>query len=214
MGGCADRLARYAARPVCWAEGKVSSSPHRFATEEVMSNTDVRRIRAGLKHPIIDADGHWAEFHPHMRQEFKRIGGDIAVEAFDMATARIPKSLNMSVAERAASKDRPGSVLVPAHEEHARPGHRDDAAPALRAARRDRARLLRRLPDVRARLVPPAAGEASPRAGPRVQHVHGGPVPSLFRPDHSRRDHSDVLAGRGDRRAGVRVEAARAYACA
>ena len=45
-----------------------------------MSNTDVRKIRAGLKHPIIDADGHWAEFHPHMRQEFKRIGGNIAVE--------------------------------------------------------------------------------------------------------------------------------------
>jgi hypothetical protein len=44
-----------------------------------MSKTDVRRIRAGLKHPIIDADGHWAEFHPHMRQEFRRIGGDIAV---------------------------------------------------------------------------------------------------------------------------------------
>ena len=44
-----------------------------------MSNTNVRKIRAGLKHPIIDADGHWAEFHPHMRQEFKRIGGNIAV---------------------------------------------------------------------------------------------------------------------------------------
>ena len=67
---------------------------------------DARTIRARLNHPIIDADGHWAEFHPHMRQEFKRIGGDIAVEAFDMATARIPKSLNMSVAERPASKDR------------------------------------------------------------------------------------------------------------
>ena len=35
-----------------------------------------------------------------MRVEFKRIGGDIAVEAFDMATARIPNSLNMTVAER------------------------------------------------------------------------------------------------------------------
>ena len=51
-----------------------------------MSNTDVRKIRAGLKHPIIDADGHWAEFHPHMRKEFKRIGGGLAVEAFDMSS--------------------------------------------------------------------------------------------------------------------------------
>jgi predicted TIM-barrel fold metal-dependent hydrolase len=69
--------------------------------EVAMSNTDVRKIRARLKHPIIDADGHWAEFHPHMRQEFRKIGGDLAVEAFEMAVARIPRSLNMSVAERA-----------------------------------------------------------------------------------------------------------------
>jgi hypothetical protein len=35
-----------------------------------------------------------------MRTEFKRIGGDIAVEALDMASARIPRSLGMTVAER------------------------------------------------------------------------------------------------------------------
>jgi predicted TIM-barrel fold metal-dependent hydrolase len=61
---------------------------------------DARTLRASLTHPIIDADGHWAEFLPTMRQEFRRIAGDIAVEAFDMATARIPNSLNMSLAER------------------------------------------------------------------------------------------------------------------
>ena len=62
--------------------------------------TEARKLRGRLKHPIIDADGHWAEFHPLMRQEFRRIGGDTAVEALDMASARIPNSLNMSVAER------------------------------------------------------------------------------------------------------------------
>src|SRR3989454_10620134 len=61
---------------------------------------EARRIRASLKHPIIDADGHWAEFAPHMREEFRRIGGEAAVEALAMASARIPNSLNMSVAER------------------------------------------------------------------------------------------------------------------
>ena len=61
---------------------------------------EARKIRASLKHPIIDADGHWAEFAPHMREEFRRIGGDAAVEALAMASARIPNSLNMSVAER------------------------------------------------------------------------------------------------------------------
>jgi predicted TIM-barrel fold metal-dependent hydrolase len=64
------------------------------------AQTDARTLRSRLSHPIIDADGHWAEFHPLMRQEFRRIGGDIAVEAYDMASARIPNSLNMSVAER------------------------------------------------------------------------------------------------------------------
>src|SRR2546430_8064014 len=64
------------------------------------AQTEARQIRGRLKHPVIDADGHWAEFNPLMRQEFKRIGGDTAVEALAMASARIPNSLNMSVAER------------------------------------------------------------------------------------------------------------------
>src|SRR5216684_1163125 len=61
---------------------------------------EARKIRASLKHPIIDADGHWAEFAPLMREEFRRIGGDTAVEALAAASARIPNSLAMSVAER------------------------------------------------------------------------------------------------------------------
>jgi predicted TIM-barrel fold metal-dependent hydrolase len=63
-------------------------------------HNDPKKLRASLKHPIIDADGHWAEFAPHMREEFRKIGGDTAVEALAMASARIPNSLNMSVAER------------------------------------------------------------------------------------------------------------------
>ena len=60
--------------------------------------TEARKLRGRLSHPIIDADGHWAEFAPHMREEFRRIGGDTAVEALDMASARIPRSLSMSLA--------------------------------------------------------------------------------------------------------------------
>ena len=48
---------------------------------------EAKKLRAGLKHPIIDADGHWAEFAPHMREEFRRIGGDAAVEALAMASS-------------------------------------------------------------------------------------------------------------------------------
>jgi predicted TIM-barrel fold metal-dependent hydrolase len=64
------------------------------------TQTAARKIHDRLKHPVIDADGHWAEFAPHMREEFRKIGGDTAVEALAMASARIPSSLNMSVAER------------------------------------------------------------------------------------------------------------------
>src|SRR4030095_4364505 len=63
------------------------------------TQTEARKIHDRLKHPVIDADGHWAEFAPHMREEFRRIGGDVAVEALALASARIPNSLNMSVAE-------------------------------------------------------------------------------------------------------------------
>ena len=63
-------------------------------------HTEARKLRGRLRHPIIDADGHWAEFHPLMREEFRRIGGDTAVEALAMASARIPNSLRMSVDER------------------------------------------------------------------------------------------------------------------
>src|SRR5947208_8574924 len=62
--------------------------------------TEARKLRARLNHPIIDADGHWAEFAPHMREEFRRIGGDTAVQALDMASARIPNSLRMCVRPR------------------------------------------------------------------------------------------------------------------
>jgi predicted TIM-barrel fold metal-dependent hydrolase len=59
-----------------------------------------RKIHDSLKHPIIDADGHWAEFQPLMREEFRKIGGDTAVEALAVASQRIPNSLSMSLDER------------------------------------------------------------------------------------------------------------------
>ena len=57
-------------------------------------------LRARLSHPIIDADGHWLEYGPVMREEFRRIGGDAAVEACDFASQRVPNALTLSVAER------------------------------------------------------------------------------------------------------------------
>ena len=63
--------------------------------------TEARTLRARLSHPIIDADGHWLEYSPVMREEFRRIGGDAAVEGLALASARVPNVLKQSVAERA-----------------------------------------------------------------------------------------------------------------
>ena len=62
--------------------------------------TDARKLHARLRHPIIDADGHWIEYGPVMREEFRRIGGEAAAEALAVATQRVPTSLKMTLAER------------------------------------------------------------------------------------------------------------------
>src|SRR5437870_4565844 len=62
--------------------------------------TAARKLRSSLNHPIIDADGHWLEYAPVMREEFRRIGGDAAAEALAIASDRIPSSLRLSLAER------------------------------------------------------------------------------------------------------------------
>src|SRR5262249_35192064 len=61
-------------------------------------HTDARKLRARLNHPVIDADGHWIEYTPVMREEFRKIGGEAAVEAPAIATQRVRNSLRMSVA--------------------------------------------------------------------------------------------------------------------
>ena len=62
---------------------------------------DARTLRTRLTHPVIDADGHWLEYGPVMREEFRRIGGEAAVEGLALASQRVPNALKMSVAERA-----------------------------------------------------------------------------------------------------------------
>jgi predicted TIM-barrel fold metal-dependent hydrolase len=63
-------------------------------------HAEARRLRSRLSHPVIDADGHWLEYSPVMREEFRRIGGDAAAEALAIASERVPASLKMSLAER------------------------------------------------------------------------------------------------------------------
>ena len=62
--------------------------------------TDARKLHARLRHPVIDADGHWIEYGPVMKDEFRRIGGEAAAEALAVATQRVPSSLKLTLAER------------------------------------------------------------------------------------------------------------------
>src|ERR1051326_2853495 len=64
------------------------------------AHLDARTLRSRLDHPVIDADGHWIEYNPVMRDEFRRIGGAAAEEARALATQRVPNSLKMSLDER------------------------------------------------------------------------------------------------------------------
>src|SRR5262245_53295879 len=65
---------------------------------------NARTLHSRLNHPVVDADGHWIEYMPVMREEFRRIGGEAAVEALATATQRVPTALGMSVAERARKR--------------------------------------------------------------------------------------------------------------
>ena len=57
-------------------------------------------IRAKLKHPIIDGDGHWVEYDPVFAEQMRKAGGDKAADGFLAAMAVTRDSLVMSVEER------------------------------------------------------------------------------------------------------------------
>ncbi|MGE5271873.1 MAG: amidohydrolase family protein [Thiohalocapsa sp.] len=57
-------------------------------------------IRAKLKHPIIDGDGHWVEYDPVFAEQMRKAGGDKAADGFLAAMAATRDALVMSVEER------------------------------------------------------------------------------------------------------------------
>src|SRR2546428_11742127 len=77
--------------------------------------TEARKRHDSLKHPIIDADGHWAEFAPLMREEFRRIGGGTAGGGAGPGGPRHPHPPARVPAPRGPRPGPPrgGSVLPP-----------------------------------------------------------------------------------------------------
>ena len=54
-------------------------------------------IRAGLKHPVVDADGHWLEFRPVVSEQLRRVGGNAAADGFAWIGRQTREALTMSV---------------------------------------------------------------------------------------------------------------------
>ena len=94
-------------------------------------------------------------------------------------------------------------------DQHARPRHRDDAAHAVRPARRARHRFRHHLPDRRARHAAHRRRRDAARRDPRLQHRHRRLLRQAERPADPGRDDPDAHARGGDRRARVRHQAAR-----
>lgn len=57
-------------------------------------------VRSGLKHPIIDADGHWVEYNPVFAERMRKLAGDKAADGYLASQRRVPDSLSLTIAER------------------------------------------------------------------------------------------------------------------
>ena len=135
--------------------------------------------------------------------------GAKAQDGFLAALQTTTDALKMTQAGARREARRHAQFLEPPGREHARPGDRDDAEDAVRAARRDRHGFRRDLPD---RRVAPAAHQGrrdAARRHPRLQHRLGRLFPRSRGPHDAGGDHPDAHAGRGDRRARIRHQAAR-----
>ena len=64
------------------------------------SHRSPAEVRASLKHPIIDGDGHWVEYNPVFAERMRKVAGDKAADGFIQSQRRIPDALKLSIAER------------------------------------------------------------------------------------------------------------------
>ena len=81
-------------------------SPRRSAAE----------VRAGLKHPIVDADGHWLEYVPVFAERMRKVAGDKAADGFLASQRRVPEIATATARWLIGSLSaRLTSTLKPAH---------------------------------------------------------------------------------------------------
>src|SRR5258708_27646270 len=64
------------------------------------SHQSPQEIRKGLKHPVIDGDGHWVEYTPVFAEKIRKVTGDLGADGFLQSQRRIPDSLSMTLEQR------------------------------------------------------------------------------------------------------------------
>src|SRR5258706_981861 len=64
------------------------------------SHRSPSEVRASLKHPIIDADGHWVEYTPVFAEKMRKAAGDKAADGFLVSQRRAPGAPRPSIARR------------------------------------------------------------------------------------------------------------------
>jgi len=57
-------------------------------------------IKATLKHPIVDGDGHWVEYDPVFAEQMRKVGGDLAADGFLKAMGATRDALALGTKER------------------------------------------------------------------------------------------------------------------
>ena len=82
-------------------------------TDRAQGTAPGAEIRSRLGHPVIDADGHWVEYAPVLRDAMARIGGEAAARGFGSFSAGVERSLAMSVADD--DDFQPDAVLALSH---------------------------------------------------------------------------------------------------
>ena len=177
--------------------------------------TKPREIRAGLSHPIIDADGHFVEVAPLLNEEMltylEEMGGPEVRDRYALDTGLTDTSTVLAghPGARRRGLERDAVVVGLGDREHPRPRDRAPARAPLRTPRRDRHRLHdpvsvddARVPRGRRRR---AHRPAVPRREPRARE----PVRAVPRSHHGRRAGSDARSEARGRRARVRGARAR-----
>ena len=60
------------------------------------------QIKSRLKHPVVDADGHWIEYGPVFTEQLRKVGGEAAVRGWNAVGGGTRGVLSMTIAERRA----------------------------------------------------------------------------------------------------------------